>query len=252
MTGKIVNIAQQKGGAGKTTLVTHLAVAWAQKRGRTVAVLDVDPQGSLGVWYEARAHYQGDENTGLTFRRANGLRAMAEARALAKEHDLVVVDMPPHGTTSANAAIRAADLVVAPVQPTPLDFWATMPTLEVAAAEKKPVLLVLLRLLQGLALGGEYGGAAIYVAEHVPAERRGYQTSYINATASTGFLLSIAVVLTCRMWIDDADFRDWGWRIPFLVSVLLLAVSVYIRLQLEENGPQMTRISAQMKTDQTL
>jgi chromosome partitioning protein len=146
MAGKIINVAQQKGGAGKTTVATHLAVAWAQKKGRTVAVLDVDPQGSLTVWYEAREHFLGDDNTGLTYRRAQGIRAMSEAQALAKDHDLVVVDMPPHGTTSANAAIRAAHLVVAPVQPTPLDFWATMPTLEVAAAEKKPVILVLNRV----------------------------------------------------------------------------------------------------------
>ena len=146
MAGKVFNIAQQKGGAGKTTLATHLAVAWAERRGRKVAVLDVDPQGSLTVWYEARQHYLGEENTGLTFRSAKGIRAMAEAQALAKDHDIVVVDMPPHGTTSANAAIRAATLVVAPVQPTPLDFWATMPTLEVAEAEKKPVVLVLNRV----------------------------------------------------------------------------------------------------------
>ena len=146
MAGKIINVAQQKGGAGKTTVATHLAVAWAQKRGRSVAVLDVDPQGSLTVWYEAREHFLGEENTGLTYRRAQGIRAMSEAQALAKDHDIVVVDMPPHGTTSANAAIRAADLVVAPVQPTPLDFWATLPTLEVAAAEKKPVILVLNRV----------------------------------------------------------------------------------------------------------
>ncbi len=98
-----------------------------------------------------------------------------------------------------------------------------------------PALLVTLRLTQGLALGGEYGGAAIYVAEHAPAARRGYQTSYINATASLGFLLSIVVILTCRVSTDEADFKEWGWRIPFLVSVLLLAVSVYIRLQLEES-----------------
>jgi len=146
MAGKIINIAQQKGGAGKTTVATHLAVAWAQKRGRSVAVLDVDPQGSLSVWYEAREHFMGADNAGLTFRRANGIRAMAEAQALARDHDIVVVDMPPHGTSSANAAIRAAHLIVAPVQPTPLDFWATLPTLEVAAAEKKPVLLVLNRV----------------------------------------------------------------------------------------------------------
>jgi chromosome partitioning protein len=71
---------------------------------------------------------------------------MAEAERLAKDHDIVVIDMPPHGTTAANAAVRAADLVVVPVQPTPLDFWATLPTLEVAAAEKKPVLLVVNRV----------------------------------------------------------------------------------------------------------
>jgi len=146
MAGKIINVAQQKGGAGKTTVATHLAVAWAQKRGRSVAVLDVDPQGSLTVWYEAREHFLGADKTGLTFRKARGIRAMAEAKELAKDHDLVVVDMPPHGTTSANAAIRAADLIVAPVQPTPLDFWATLPTLEVAEAEKKPVILVLNRV----------------------------------------------------------------------------------------------------------
>lgn len=146
MAGKVFNIAQQKGGAGKTTVATHLAVAWAERRGRKVAVLDVDPQGSLTVWYEAREHFLGEENTGITFRSAKGIRAMAEAKALAKDHDIVVVDMPPHGTTSANAAIRAATLVVAPVQPTPLDFWATMPTLEVAEAERKPVVLVLNRV----------------------------------------------------------------------------------------------------------
>lgn len=146
MAGKVINVAQQKGGAGKTTVATHLAVAWAQKRGRTVAILDADPQGSTTVWYEAREHYLGEDETGLTFRRAQGIRAMAEARSLARNHDLVVVDMPPHGTTSANAAIRAAHLVVAPVQPTPLDFWATLPTLEVAEAEKKPVVLVLNRV----------------------------------------------------------------------------------------------------------
>lgn len=98
-----------------------------------------------------------------------------------------------------------------------------------------PVMLVALRLTQGLALGGEYGGAAIYVAEHAPAERRGYHTSYINATASIGFVLSIVVILICRVSLGEEDFNAWGWRIPFLLSVLLLLVSVYIRMQLEES-----------------
>lgn len=146
MAGKIFTVAQQKGGAGKTTVAVHLAVAWAQQRGKKIAILDTDPQGSTSVWYEAREHYLGADQTGITFRRAKGSRAVDEARKLARSHDAVLVDMPPHASTSANAVIRAATLVVIPVQPTPLDFWATMPTLEIASAQKKPVLLVLNRV----------------------------------------------------------------------------------------------------------
>ncbi len=146
MAGKIFTIAQQKGGAGKTTVAVHLAIAWAQQRGKKVAILDTDPQGSTSIWYEAREHYLGADETGITFRRAKGIRAVDEARKLARSHDAVLVDMPPHASTSANAVIRAATLVVIPVQPTPLDFWATLPTLEIAAGDKKPVLLVLNRV----------------------------------------------------------------------------------------------------------
>jgi MFS family permease len=98
-----------------------------------------------------------------------------------------------------------------------------------------PVLLVTLRLAQGLALGGEYGGAATYVAEHAPPNRRGYYTSWIQTTATLGFFLSLAVILGCRVGFGEEAFRAWGWRVPFLVSVLLLAISVYIRLKLEES-----------------
>ncbi len=98
-----------------------------------------------------------------------------------------------------------------------------------------PVLLVSLRLLQGLALGGEYGGAATYVAEHAPDKRRGHDTSWIQTTATLGFFLSLGVILACRISISAADFTEWGWRIPFLVSAILLVFSVYIRLRLEES-----------------
>jgi MFS family permease len=98
-----------------------------------------------------------------------------------------------------------------------------------------PVLLVTLRLAQGLALGGEYGGAATYVAEHAPRGRRGYYTSWIQTTATLGFFLSLAVILACRLGFGEDAFRTWGWRLPFLISVALLAVSVYIRLRLEES-----------------
>ncbi|BBB09252.1 MFS transporter [Sphingopyxis sp. EG6] len=98
-----------------------------------------------------------------------------------------------------------------------------------------PILLVLLRLVQGLALGGEYGGAATYVAEHAPGGKRGLFTSFIQTTATLGLFAALGVVIVIRSVMGEAAFADWGWRIPFLISVILLGVSLWIRLQLEES-----------------
>jgi MFS family permease len=98
-----------------------------------------------------------------------------------------------------------------------------------------PVILIVLRLIQGLALGGEYGGAATYVAEHSPQGRRGFYTSWIQTTATLGLFLSLLVILATRTYVGEADFAAWGWRVPFLVSILLLGVSLWIRLQLSES-----------------
>jgi MFS family permease len=104
-----------------------------------------------------------------------------------------------------------------------------------------PVVLIALRMLQGLALGGEYGGAAVYVAEHAPVGRRGFYTSWIQTTATVGLLLSLVVILSLRVWMGEAGFQRGegypiaGWRIPFLLSVVLLAISVWIRLQMQES-----------------
>src|SRR6266436_4260608 len=98
-----------------------------------------------------------------------------------------------------------------------------------------PVLLVTLRLVQGLALGGEYGGAATYVAEHAPHERRGYDTSWIQTTATLGFFMALAVIGGARLNMDAKDFATWGWRIPFWLSLILLVFSIYIRLKLHES-----------------
>jgi MFS family permease len=98
-----------------------------------------------------------------------------------------------------------------------------------------PIVLIGLRLVQGLALGGEYGGAAIYVAEHAPANKRGYYTSFIQTTATLGLFMALLLILGIRTWMGEAAFTDWGWRIPFLLSAILLVVSLWIRLKLSES-----------------
>jgi len=110
-----------------------------------------------------------------------------------------------------------------------------------------PIIMVTLRLLQGLALGGEYGGAATYVAEHSAHDRRGYNTSWIQTTATVGFFLCLGVILTCRSTMTKEAFAAWGWRIPFWMSIFLLAVSVWIRLKLHES-PVFTKMKAEGKT----
>jgi len=110
-----------------------------------------------------------------------------------------------------------------------------------------PIILIGLRLLQGLALGGEYGGAATYVAEHAPHGKRGSYTSWIQTTATAGLFLSLLVILGTRTWIGEEAFADWGWRVPFLVSIALLAVSVWIRLSMNES-PAFKKMKAEGKT----
>jgi MFS family permease len=113
-----------------------------------------------------------------------------------------------------------------------------------------PILLVALRLAQGLALGGEYGGAATYVAEHAPKGKRGVFTSWIQTTATIGFFLALFIILILRKNLSEADFKAWGWRIPFLLSVILLGISVYIRLKLQES-PIFAEIKAQGRSSRT-
>ncbi|ODT89143.1 MFS transporter [Phenylobacterium sp. SCN 70-31] len=110
-----------------------------------------------------------------------------------------------------------------------------------------PILLIVLRLIQGLALGGEYGGAATYVAEHAPPGRRGLYTSWIQTTATAGLFLSLIVILLVRTQIGEEAFRAWGWRIPFLVSILLLGVSLWIRLRLNES-PVFQKMASEGRT----
>jgi MFS family permease len=109
-----------------------------------------------------------------------------------------------------------------------------------------PTLLVLMRVIQGLALGGEYGGAATYIAEHAPDGKRGLYTSWIQTTATMGIVLALLVILICRLGLGDVIFADWGWRVPFLISAALVLLSIYIRLKLEES-PLYARLREQGK-----
>ncbi|WP_150523438.1 ParA family partition ATPase [Roseibium sediminis] len=178
MSGRILTVAQQKGGSGKTTLSAHLAVALARKTGEPVAILDVDPQGSLGTWYEARENTFGEDNTGLCFRTASGWGARREARSLARSHGFVVIDTPPKTDTDARPAIEAADFVFVPVQPTPVDVWATEQTIELAAREKTPAILVMNRVPPRAALTAEMDEAIRSSGYEAFASRLGNRTSF--------------------------------------------------------------------------
>jgi chromosome partitioning protein len=144
MAATIITVAQQKGGAGKTTLAANLAIAYAQANNK-VAVVDIDPQRSLTMWHALRQALHG-EDSDITVVPVGGWKLATELDQLRRDHDIVVIDSPPHAETDARIAVRQAQLVVIPVQPSPMDVWATEPILAVAQKEKAPVLLVLNRV----------------------------------------------------------------------------------------------------------
>ncbi len=120
-----------------------------------------------------------------------------------------------------------------------IGFLPTYATIGIAA----PIILLVIRILQGLALGGEYGGAAVYVAEHVPDGKRGFYTSFIQITATLGLFVSLAVILVVQNSMSKEAFGEWGWRIPFLISIFLVGISLYIRLRMKES-PIFTHIKS--------
>ncbi len=145
MAARVVTVAQQKGGAGKTTLTAQLAVALASA-GRRVGLIDGDPQESLSAWYWLRREALAEDHDRIVLQGATGLRAAAVIDRMRRDNDVLVVDSPPHTRSAAKIAVAKADMVLIPVQLSPMDLWATRPTLEMAEQDGVPALLVLNRV----------------------------------------------------------------------------------------------------------
>jgi chromosome partitioning protein len=144
MAAKIITIAQHKGGAGKTTLTAQIA-ACLHQNGERVCILDVDPQGSLSEWFKAREITLGRKNK-MVHHQMQGWKLMRELDHLRRDFDFILIDTPPHAESESSIAVRQADLVIIPIQPSPLDIWASAPTLKLVIQEKGHLMLVLNRV----------------------------------------------------------------------------------------------------------
>jgi chromosome partitioning protein len=175
MSGKVITIAQQKGGSGKTTLAANLAVAFA-RRGFSVALLDTDPQGSLGRWFLARRDRLGDP--GMEFGTASAWGVSYECEKLRKINDFVIVDTPPKVDADLRPALREADLVLIPVAASHVDLWATDGVIDLASRERKRTTIVLNRTKSGTRLGEEVARAAAELDAEVAQARLGQRVVF--------------------------------------------------------------------------
>jgi chromosome partitioning protein len=180
MAGLVIMVAQRKGGAGKTTLAAQLAVAW-QHLGLQVALLDIDPQGSLAGWVDLRRARLGAEAIGFEFAALPGWRAAQWIEDRARNADLVVIDGPPHAETEEQIAVRAAALVLVPVQPSPLDLWATAATLRMVRDERRRALVVLNRVAPRSGLTDQLAAELAESGAAVAAVRIGNRVALVRA-----------------------------------------------------------------------
>lgn len=209
MAGKVLTLAQQKGGAGKTTLAAQLAAAFAA-RGSQVALVDIDPQGSLTRWFKLRE--AAGKAGRIDFTAVTGWRAQSAVDKLKAGHDLVLVDSAPHAEIEAKIAVRIADLVVVPMQPSPLDLWATEPTLALGRSEKRKTLIVLnrdqTRMKLSEALAGPIAELDAEVAETTIGSRTAFAASMMEGlgvvetaprTKAAAEILALAEEITRRL-----------------------------------------------------
>jgi chromosome partitioning protein len=180
MAARVITVAQQKGGAGKTTLAVILGLT-ALELGHRVALVDIDPQGSLTRWAALRLTVP--DLRPIHVSTVTGWRAANEISRLSSDHDLIVVDSPPHALTDAKIAMRAAHLVVVPVQPSPLDIWATRPTIDFAESERRKTLLVLNRVPQRSPIAEQMALALAELGVRLAEAKLGNRASFAASMA---------------------------------------------------------------------
>jgi chromosome partitioning protein len=184
MAAQIITVAQHKGGAGKTTLLAHLAVAWAET-GQRVAILDTDPQASLGDWHRRRHGALGRRAHPLAYGAATGWRVRSELDRLSRISDVILVDTPPSAAVDTRPSLRFSSAVLVPVQPSPLDLWATKPVVEEIRRERSRALIVLTRVPARARLTNEVLAELSRLHCPIAAARLGNRTAYA-ATLAVG------------------------------------------------------------------
>src|SRR6201993_4155546 len=212
MAGSVITVAQRKGGAGKTTLATQLAVAWA-RCGARLASLDIDPQGSFSAWVDLRRARLGAKVIGFDFADLPGWRAAQWVDDRVGSADLVVIDAPPHAEAEARIAVRAARLVVVPVQPSPLDVWATAETLKMAQDERRRSLVVLNRVPPRSRLTEEIAADLVSAGAPIAATRIGNRVALAQAMA-----LGFGVIEKARMTPAAAEISALAEEIRGAIS----------------------------------
>jgi chromosome partitioning protein len=201
MSAQIITIAQHKGGAGKTTLAAHLAVSWAEL-GHRVAILDTDPQGSLGAWHRQRQAALGRRAQPLAYGAASGWRVRSELDRLSRVSDVILVDTPPSAGPDLRPSLRFSSAVLVPVQPSPLDLWATKPILEEVRRERSRPLIVLTRVPARARLTSDVLAELSRLSCPIAAVRLGNRTAYA-ATLAVG--ASVADwTMEAEPWCIDA------------------------------------------------
>ena len=222
MPAQIITVAQHKGGAGKTTLAAHLAVSWAEE-GRRVALLDTDPQASLGAWHRQRQTALSKRAQPIAYASATGWCVRGELDRLSRIAELILVDTPPHGGLDARQSLRLSAAVLVPVQPSPLDLWATATVLDEIARERSRPLIVLTRVPARARLTAEVVAELARLETPLAGSRLGNRTAFAATLAAGASVADWA--MQDEPWCIDAarEIRDLAWEVLDFIGIQAIA-----------------------------